>query len=271
VTASARIRPALSGAALGAFAGFLLAELGLADVLGLLGAPALVVCGFATGAVIGARGLGLLLEIADITLLAVYGVVAFTPLASALGGRWVRTDRLPPQRLDAAIVLSGGVMSDSLLGVRLAERLLTGLELVRDGKAARLVTTRVSTSYGARAITSDADQRRLVHLAGADSVWTIVDSATSTRTEADHAASMLLPAGIHSIAVVTSTLHTRRACAAFEHVGFRVYCVPAFERDRTRWRPVTPADRLATVRVHLYERLAWWKYRRAGWLAAPSQ
>jgi uncharacterized SAM-binding protein YcdF (DUF218 family) len=107
----------------------------------------------------------------------------------------------------------------------------------------------------------------MVALSHVAAKWDVVDSVYSTRDEASRAAALLVPAGAKTIVVVTSPMHTRRACATFEGVGFKVYCQPAREHDHDTWHPAGPADRLAAFRSYLYERLGMVKYRVKGWVA----
>jgi uncharacterized SAM-binding protein YcdF (DUF218 family) len=252
--------------ALGVLAGLLAGELALLNVFGsdawlaFLATCAMVGLGLGT---IGAAGW---LVAVDLAMVAVYLAVAFTPIASGPASRWVRND--PPSRvsLDAVVVLSGGIRSDSSLGVAGAERLLTGLELVRAGVAPRLVTTRIVLAFGKRVVDSDIGQGRLVHLVGEESAWVVSDTVYTTRDEATRVARLLLPNGSRNIAVVTSPVHTRRACAAFEAVGFRVRCVAAREYGYNTRHPASPDDRLEAAREYLYERLGTMKYRWKGWL-----
>ena len=79
-------------------------------------------------------------------------------------------------------------------------------------------------------------------------------------------ARLLLPAGARSIALVTSPMHTRRACATFERAGFRVHCVSSGEGLAVTRHPVTSLDRLAAFREYVYERLGMVEYRAKGWL-----
>jgi uncharacterized SAM-binding protein YcdF (DUF218 family) len=178
----------------------------------------------------------------------------------------VRIDKLPADTLDAVIALSAGVKSDSALNAPAADRLISALELMRDGHGRRLVTTRQRDVKGVRVIDSDRDQRRLISLASLDGVWTVVDSVHTTRDEAVRTAALLLPTGARSIIVVTSPLHTRRACAVFEAVGFRVYCQAARERDFVTIHPTANRDRLAALRAYGYEVMGVLKYRMKGWL-----
>jgi len=66
--------------------------------------------------------------------------------------------------------------------------------------------------------------------------------------------------------VVTSPMHTRRACATFAKAGFQVTCVAAFEHDTPASRPHSPGERLAAWRAYLHERLGMVKYGWQGWV-----
>jgi uncharacterized SAM-binding protein YcdF (DUF218 family) len=210
----------------------------------------------------------------EIALLAIYLLIALTPIMTPVTDHWVRNDALPADTLDAIVALSAGVKSDSALNTTAADRLISALELMREGRARRLVTTRQIEDYGwgwrSRTINSDVDQRRLISLASLAGVWIVVDSVHTTRDEALRSAARLLPEGARSIIVVTSPMHTRRACAAFEAVGFRVVCRASRERDFATNPPVGNRDRLAALRAFGYEQLGMIKYRVRGWLTSRT-
>jgi uncharacterized SAM-binding protein YcdF (DUF218 family) len=65
---------------------------------------------------------------------------------------------------------------------------------------------------------------------------------------------------------VTAPLHSRRACATFEAVGFKVVCAPAVSRDNVVPAAETPRDRLRTFRSWLYETFATATYKSNGWI-----
>ena len=135
--------------------------------------------------------------------------------------------------------------------------------------APRIVTTRVAERYGAGIVNSDADQRRCWRSGDVSArVGRHREHVHSTRDEAVGAARLLLPAGARSIVVVTSPIHTRRACAVFEAVGFTVACRPAWEHAAVTWHPRRAHDRLAAFRELAYEELGMVKYRWKGWVAA---
>jgi uncharacterized SAM-binding protein YcdF (DUF218 family) len=225
-----------------------------------------VALGALGGALLGRLVRPGLLVVVDGVLLGVYLIVMSTPVMTPFTQRWIRVDALPGDTLDAIISLSAGVKTDSALNVVAADRLLTALELMRQGHARRLITSR-QVEKGARGpISSDADQRRLITLGSLAQSWTIVDSVHSTRDEAVRIAELLIPTGARSIILVTSPMHTRRACAAFEAVGFRVYCQASRERDFATNPPYANRDRLAAVRAYGYEVMGMIKYRMKGWL-----
>jgi uncharacterized SAM-binding protein YcdF (DUF218 family) len=165
--------------------------------------------------------------------------------------RWPRDDHpasLP--RNSTVIVLNGGTR-DSLLGVFSLDRLLTGLELVKRTDSARLVTTR--TIY--HGVSSDADQRHLVALAGLTDRWTILDTVRTTHEEALRLRAKFPQ--LTSVVVVTSPMHTRRACAVFEKLGLQVTCVASYYRNRSLYNDLSQYG---------YERMAWMLYKHRDWI-----
>jgi uncharacterized SAM-binding protein YcdF (DUF218 family) len=252
------------GAAAGGLAGFLLAAFGIRDILGVQSDARFVLVATALGALGGAlNGQWVLLAI-DGILLGTFVVVAYTPVMLGVASNWVRDDALPPTA-DAIVVLSASVKSDGALNAEGVERLLTGLELFQRQLSPKIFTTAVETEYPSGVRVSTADQKRLVQLGGASAAWTSLTGVFTTRDEALQAATQL-PAGAHTVIVVTSPMHTRRACATFEAVGFKVTCKAATEHKAVTWHPVVPTDRLESFGAYLYERLGMVKYRSKGWL-----
>lgn len=262
-TSHPRARGVAGGAALGLLAGYLLVEFGLPDIMS---APPDVVLIPATllGAAVGAIGLVWALAVVDAMLIAAFFVIADTPIMGRVADRWVRSDPIPA-RVDAIVVLSAAVNSDGRLNTAGLQRLLTALELYQRGIAPRIFTTAVESQFGRLVRSSTADQERLIRLGGARDAWTSLTGVYNTRDEAMQASAQL-PPGAHTVAVVTSPMHTRRACATFEGVGFTVVCVPSREHDYVTWHPLHSSDRLASFRDYLYERLGMVKYRAKGWV-----
>lgn len=193
-----------------------------------------------------------------------WSVVAFTPVSHVFATGLVRNDPVPDS-VDAVVVLSGSVTDDGMLGPEALDRLLAALALIRAGKSSTLVITQPHP-YADPTITTARDDRRLISLLPVAPRVVVIDGVVSTRTEATGAAQKLPPSEARTIALVTSPMHTRRACAVFEHVGYRVVCVPAQSRDIAVHTLSNASDRLAAFRMAAYERLAFVVYEHRGWL-----
>lgn len=213
------------------------------------------------------RALLLILAVA----VAVVVVVTQTSLSNAIASRWIRDDQFPDSVLPAVVVLSAGVNSNGTINSEALDHLLTGLELVRAGKASVLVTTTVEQNYPNGIVSSTADQSRIVSLSEQSGRWIRTRPGTSTRDEALRSAELLFPKGVRRIALVAAPMHTRRACSAFEAVGFTVTCVSARVRSPGGGDPAPwPADRLRVFGDWVYEVAAIARYRAEGWLGSPS-
>jgi uncharacterized SAM-binding protein YcdF (DUF218 family) len=226
----------------------------------LLYLPAAVV-----GAIIGVTRLRPLLWIAAAAVALICVVIAYTPVVSTLARPLVRRDPLPTS-VDAIAVLSGGLTPDGMMRNVTLERLLTGLALAKSGLARNLVVTRESRSFGGKIVSDSVDQHRIVGLAQPSAQVVFVDSVLTTRTEALRIKTLAQARRWSTVAVVTSPMHTRRACATFEAVGLRVVCVPADARDSGLPDGSIGADRLRAFQSWLYETFASSSYRRRGWI-----
>ena len=220
------------------------------------------------GMVLGAwRGRRVLIALVGLGALAVF-FVSLTSVSNVAIARWTRSDALPDTTLGAVVVLSASVNADTTISDEALDHLMTGLELIRAGRAHILVTTTVNQPFPQRVVSSVPDQARVIGLFSGGVSWLRVPAGQSTRDEAVASARELLPRGINRIAVVASPLHTRRACATFEAVGFSVTCVPSRARalggrDPGGW----PPDRLRAFGTWIYEVAALAKYRAEGWLS----
>lgn len=221
--------------------------------------------GLALGLLGWARGVVLSSAISMALLI---GVGWFPPLGRLAQG-WVRNDPLPQQRPDAVIVLSAAVTSDGWLSPAAVDRLLAGIGLLDSVAAPRLVVSRVWTDIDTRRpVMSDADQRALVELVNRRVELFRVDSVGSTRVEAERIKVLFDRRGWKSAIVVTSPVHTRRACATFEAIGIGVVCRASPDRRTSIRRQQSPTDRIGAFGQWTYEALGWWKYRIRGWVHA---
>lgn len=241
-----------------------------AHVLGvqqLLRAPGLVlyIPAAAAGAILGASRLRPLLWIAGAIIALICVVVAYTPVISTLSRQVVRLDPAPA-RVDAIAVLSAGLTPDGMMRSETLDRLLTGLALARQGIAPALLISRERRNFGDKTVSDSADQQSLLSLAPPSAQVIFVDSVITTRTEALRMKAIARAHGWSKIAVVTSAMHTKRACATFEAVGFQVVCVPAVVRGSGLEQGSNAEDRLRAFRSWLYETFASSSYRRRGWI-----
>ena len=258
-----RVRLILLGAGLGVLAAFACLMAGLP-----------VLASHFAISLVAATVLGALISLAPLRLIApvviavavLLSLITLTPIMMRPVESWIRHDPIPPTRLDAVVVLSSSVSADSVLDPIATERLLSGLEFMRRHNVGSIVTTRPALSRRDLHQVSDADQRALIALAGDTTRWREVGPVRTTREEAIRTASLLAPAASRSIAVVTSPLHTRRACGAFEAVGFRVVCVPSTERMYAIYAFTGVRGRLLAIADWLYERVGMVEYRARGWV-----
>jgi uncharacterized SAM-binding protein YcdF (DUF218 family) len=201
------------------------------------------------GAALGITRLRPLVVIAAGVVALVCIVVAYTPLVSAAARPLIRRDAIPP-RVDAIAVLSGGFTPDGMMAGVTLDRLLSGLMLAKRGLAPVMLVSMERRASNGASVSDSADLRNVTALLGGGAPIIFVDSVTTTRTEA----------------VITSPLHSRRACATFEAVGFKVVCVPAAVRGSGLYSGAGAQDRLREFRSWLYETFATDSYRRRGWI-----
>lgn len=257
-------RDALTGAILGTLCAVAAQALG---VQGLLRRPELSLYLPATlaGALLGATRLRPLLWVVAAVLAVLCIAVAYTPLASRSAQPFIRRDPLP-SRVDAIAVLSMGGTPDGLMRSETLDRLLTGFDLARRGLSHNLIVSREVRPFAGKMISDSADLQRMTAMIAPNDTVIFVDSIFTTRTEALQMRPIATAHGWRTLAVVTSPLHTRRACATFEAVGFKVVCVPAEVRGSGLAPGSIPEDRLRAFRFWLYERFATDSYRRRGWI-----
>jgi uncharacterized SAM-binding protein YcdF (DUF218 family) len=218
----------------------------------------------AVGAILAVSRLRPLLWILAGIIAVICVTVAYTPVVSTLGRPLIRRDPIPP-RVDAIAVLSAGFTRDGMMRSETLDRLLTGLSLSRR-RVAPLLISRERLSSGGKLVSDSADKESVVTLAKPPGQIIFVDSVFTTRTEALRMRAIAQAHGWSTVAVVTSPMHTTRACATFEAVGFKVVCVPANTRESGLYEGSNAEDRFRAFRSWLYETFASDSYRRRGWI-----
>lgn len=241
-----------------------------ADVLGvprLLRRPelALYLPAAILGALIGPTRLRPLLWMvaAPVALLAI--AIVYTPLVFVLAAPLVRRDPMPA-RVDAIVALSHGLTPEGLMRSQTLDRLLSGIDLAKQGRAPALLVSQERRAFGGLPVTDSADLLTVARGFNLPVEVILVDSVFTTRTEALRTRRIADQRGWRALAVVTSPLHSRRACATFEAVNFTVTCVPALSREHAIPTARLPEDRLRVFRSWLYETFASATYKSNGWI-----
>jgi uncharacterized SAM-binding protein YcdF (DUF218 family) len=260
-----RVLHAAEGAVFGVAFWTILLVLGFPWVLHLEGFDGLIPF-VVLGAVLGLAGLRRvpLAGLAAACILLV--VVAYTPLMGGLVRPLIRNDPLP-SKADAVMVLSAGVNDDGTISSTAMDRLLKGLELVNRGVAPFLVVSREAYIINGHYVSSRADQERIVSLStGGLSKLVVAGITHSTRDEAIRARDLVRARDWKRIVVVTSPMHTRRACATFEKVGVVISCAASNTRAFAIAALWSPMDRVRAFEVWLYETAGTLRYRQLGWI-----
>lgn len=253
------------GVMLGALGGALAIVLGFHDVTGLHSWTVVAIAGALGIALSFTRWLRLI-WVADAIMIAIVLIVALTPAIQGPARALVRRDPMPAQPADAVVVLSSWMNDAGYLSFGGVERLLTGLALVRHGAAPRLVVSRLHLGVNGRDVTSDANQRQMLALIAPGAPMLTVDSVHGTHDEAVKVAAMARQQGWQRIVLVTSPLHTSRACRTFERAGLRVTCAPSEPYEVAVDALNSGADRLLAFRLVSYEWVAGVVYRIRGWV-----
>jgi uncharacterized SAM-binding protein YcdF (DUF218 family) len=217
------------------------------------------------GGLLGATRLRLLIWIPAGAIAVVCLVVAYTPIVSTLARPLIRRDALP-SHVDAIAVLSDGIAPDGTMRGETLDRLLAGLSLAKRGLAPIVLVSRERRSIDGRVVTDAPDLQSINALVSAPAKTIFVDSVFTTRSEALRMAALARANGWQTLAVVTSPMHTRRACATFEAVGLKIVCVPALVRGSGLYPGANAEDRLRAFRAWLYEIFATPTYRSRGWI-----
>ena len=199
-----------------------------------------------------------------VVLMLVAAVGIWSPIVPQLARPFVRNDRVDLDRVDAVFVFSGAVNSHGLLTGEVIDRLLTGIALRARRPTLPLLVSIVRSEQRANSPSSATDQKALIALVPASGPVEWIDSVYSTRDEAVRLTRRAFGQRWKRVAVVTSPMHSRRACATVEGMGLAVTCVVAPWRPAA-WPARTAGDRMLVMQRLVYETLAWAQYRVSGW------
>jgi uncharacterized SAM-binding protein YcdF (DUF218 family) len=257
------VRPAVAGAIVATLAAVGAHVLGVPQLLRIPDIALFLPASIFGGAVGGTR-LRPLIWVPAGVLSVLCLLVAYTPLVATLARPLIRRDALPA-RVDAIAVLSEGMTADGLMRDATLDRFLSGLSLAQQGLGKVVLVSRERRSDAGGSVTDSADLQHIASLAATPAEIIFVDSVVTTRTEALRMRSIVAARGWTTLALVTSPVHTRRACATFEAVGLRIVCVPAVVRQSGLNADSNPEDRLRAFRSWLYETFASASYASRGW------
>ena len=235
--------------------------IGLPEAIGVnrtLAIPAMIVIGL----LLGSWALRWM-YIALALLMTVAAIGIWSPLVPRLAAPFMRSDTQNLANVDAVFVFSGRVTSRGLVSGEAIDRLLTGIALRAKRPELPLIVS-VQRSPDRPLLSSMPDQRFLIGLVPAAGPVEWIDSVASTRDEAVRLSRRAFQARWKRVALVTSPMHTRRACATVEALGLDVTCVMAPWRV-AGWPARTPGDRMILMQRLVYESLAWAQYRITGW------
>ncbi len=198
---------------------------------------------------LGRREAASLLVICAVALLWLCSMPRFSDWAmSTLEKEWPSVPAARAPRADA-IVLLGGMTRGLVPGTDLpdlsgsADRLFHAAELYRAGKAPMLLLTGGNApGYEPEALSM---KRVLLVMGIPEEAMLLEDHSRNTRQNARFSAAVLRDRQIHSILLVTSAYHMRRAKLEFERQGFEV--LPAATDYQVVKAPRTPLDWLPAV------------------------
>jgi uncharacterized SAM-binding protein YcdF (DUF218 family) len=249
------------GVVAGGLAGALARELDLASAVSYWGdRQILVVAAALLGGLLALTRLRPFLHATLAVVAALWLLVCFTPLTSALARGLVRSD--PVQAGDAVFVFGSTIQVDGDPSDDAASRLLRAVQLLADDKAPRLVLSELPPPAGRYGPLAQAWMGSL-HV---ERELLTVGPVHNTREEALEVAALARARGFHRILAVTSPTHTRRACAALEQAGLSVVCVPSVETRFDLEALELPGDRVKSFGTIAHERLGWLVYARRGWV-----
>lgn len=182
---------------------------------------------------------------------------------------------------DAVVVLGGALEThggfEEPLGFDASDssdRFLTGIDLIKHGKATNLVLG--GGSFGS----SRNKQSEAKALSTWAESWQLTDAAihqlgicANTHDEAVQVASLIREFNWKRLILVTSAAHMQRAEAVFKSSGVDVLPVacdfegyPHRGSFFERWRILPSSDRFMNMKNYLHEKVGWLYYRSRGWI-----
>jgi uncharacterized SAM-binding protein YcdF (DUF218 family) len=192
----------------------------------------------------------------------VFLATALTPISNYASAHFAPRPIIRPS--GAIVVLGGGVWRGGMLDDDSLRRTIHGIELYKANLAPVIVFSGPPRGENDPS-QSEAELRTQLALTMGVPHDAIVkdDAAHTTREESIRISGFLQAHGIHSILLVTESLHMRRAVYLFERAGMEVYPAPA---DNFSVAADAPGGRLQLATRIAEETAALIYYRLAGYI-----
>ncbi len=248
-----------AGLALGGLVGLVVKDLDLAALVSFDGSrEVLTVLIALVVAAAWAAGLRRLIAVLASGSIALWVVVAFTPLCPALAAGLVRSEVVEPA--DAVFVSFAALSPGELARAQERSRLLHGVELVARGKAPLLV---VPEKDAARA--GDVAEVMQILGVGPDKLL-VLPAGHNTHEEALALGRLYRERRWRLVVIVTSPLHSSRAGACLSREDVRALLSPAPETRFDVFDLRRAADRIGAFGSVIHEQMGRFVYRLRGWV-----
>ncbi len=250
----------VQGCLLGTLAGFITRDLDLPALVSFEHPQEpLIVLAAVLGALVGITRLRGVLAALTLALGILWGIVAFTPFSAWLAEGLVRHEMAEPA--DAIFVSFAGLRPGAQRTNEAQSRALHAVELLALRKAHQVVVVESSLLQGVAMVREVRDRL------GVEGDLVVAGHGDTTREEAVAVAAAAREKAWKVLLVVTSPIHSRRACAALEKEGVTVVSSPSIDSRFQVDEVDTSAERLAAFGSVIHEKLGIWIYMRRGWLS----
>jgi uncharacterized SAM-binding protein YcdF (DUF218 family) len=205
-----------------------------------------------------------------------------TPIAECLIARLERpfanATVANAQPADVVIVLGGNVSPSAhdTFEVSLnssADRIVTGIELVRQKKAAALILGGGPARIGEKDVSEGQRVENWLKKWEVSAEVIGLPACANTHEEALHSREVMAAHHWTNAILVTSAFHVRRALATFQKEGLAVRPVacdfeglPVTEGEMQGWQIVPVIEHLKTLTQYVHEVIGWFYYSIRGWI-----
>jgi uncharacterized SAM-binding protein YcdF (DUF218 family) len=210
-------------------------------------------------------------------------VTGATPLPEFLIARlerpYVNANVADATAADVVIVLGGNLNPSAHDTFKIslnssADRIVTGVELIRERKAPAVILGGGSAKIGPQDVSEGKRVEAWLK------TWNIAQgeiiglpTSVNTHEEALHSRDVMAAHHWTNAILVTSAFHMRRALATFHKAGIAarpLACdfegLPVVEGDMPRFRLVPVGDHLKTLALYVHEVIGWYYYAARGWI-----